>query len=194
MATNNKLNLWKLFMPEETWEVLSSKVALDQPPFLKVEMERVRLPDGREIEEWPIVDARDYVNAVALNDAGEMMVLEGYKHGIRKSSWQMLGGYLEQDEDTLEAVKRELLEETGYSSDDWQKLGSYIVDANRRVGTGHFYLARNARQTAEPSNDDLERIEVKWVSPNEVQRALHDGRIAGMSYAVNVALALLQGI
>ena len=181
-------------MSEETWEVLSRKVALDKLPFLKVEMEHVRLPDGREIEEWPIVDARDYVNAVVLNEVGHLLVLEGYKHGIRKSSWQMLGGYLEGDEDPLEAVKRELLEETGYTSDNWQELGSYVVDANRRVGVGHFYLARDARRIAEPDNDDLEQIEIEWVSQTEARQALHDGRIAAMSYAVNVALALLSGI
>ena len=181
-------------MTEETWEVLSSKVALNQPPFLRVEMEHIRLPDGREIEEWPIVNARDYVNAVVLNESGQIMVLEGYKHGIGRSSWQVLGGYLEEGENPLDAVKRELLEETGYSSDDWQKLGSYIIDANRRVGVGHFYLARDARLTTEPDNDDLEQIEIKWVSQTEAQKALHDGRIAAISYAVNVALALLSGL
>ena len=181
-------------MPEETWEVLNSKVALNNPPFLKVEMEHVRLPDGREIEEWPIVDARDYVNAVVLNEAGQVMVLEGYKHGIRRSSWQVLGGYLEESEDPLEAVKRELLEETGCSSDNWQHLGSYIIDANRRVGVGHFYLALDARQTSKPDNDDLEQIEVNWVSQAEIAQALRDGRIAAISYAVNVALALISGL
>ena len=154
-------------------------------------MEHILLPDGREIEEWPIVYARDYVNAVVLNEAGQVMMLEGYKHGVRRASWQVLGGYLEENEDPLDAVKRELLEETGYTSNNWQKLGSYVVDANRRVGVGHFYLARDARRTAEPDNDDLEQIEIKWVSLTEARKGLHDGRIAAMSYAVNVALALL---
>lgn len=181
-------------MPEETWEVLRSKVALDKPPFLKVEMEHVRLPNGREIEEWPIVYARDYVNAVVLNEAGEVMVLEGYKHGLRASSWQVMGGYLEEGEDPLDAVKRELLEETGYASEHWEKLGSFVVDANRRVGTGHFYLARNTRVVAQPSHDDLEGFAIKWVSIAEMNQALFDGRIALMAYAVNIALALLRGL
>ena len=181
-------------MPEETWEILSTKTALNTPPFLKVEMEHVRLPDGREIQEWPIVDARDYVNAVVLNEAAQVMILEGYKHGLRKSSWQVMGGYLEEGENPLEAAKRELLEETGYSSDHWQELGSYVIDANRRVGVGHFYLARDARQTSQPNSDDLEQIEVKWVSQAEITQALYDGRIAAMSHAANVALALLAGL
>lgn len=181
-------------MSEEAWEVLSRKVALNQPPFLKVEMEHVRLPDGREIKEWPIVYARDYVNAVVLNESGKIMIVEGYKHGIRRSSWQVPGGYLEEGEDPLAAIQRELLEETGYESGEWQALGSYVKDANRRVAVGHFFLARNARKTTEPNNDDLEHMQIKWVSAAEARLALQDGRIAGMSYAVNVALALLSGI
>jgi len=181
-------------MPEETWEILSTRTVLNNPPFLKVAMEHVRLPDGREIEEWPIVDARDYVNAVVLNEAGQVMVLEGYKHGLRTSSWQVMGGYLEQGEDPLDAAKRELLEETGYSSDDWEKLGSFVVDANRRVGTGHFYLARNARVEAQPYHDDLEGFSIRWVDTADIRQALFDGRIALMAYAINVALALSRGL
>ena len=178
-------------MPEETWEVLSSKVVLNNPPFLKVEMEHVRLPDGREIEEWPIVDARDYVNAVVLNEAGEIMIVEGYKHGIGRSSWQVPGGYLEPGEDPLTAIQRELLEETGYESREWALLGSYVKDANRRVAVGHFFIARNARKTTQPDNNDLEQMQIRWVSAGEARLALQDGRIAGMSYAINITLALI---
>lgn len=179
-------------MPEETWEVLNRKVVLNKPPFLKVEMEHVRLPDGREIEEWPIIDARDYVNVVVMNEAGEIMIVEGYKHGIRRSSWQVPGGYLEPGEDPLEAIQRELLEETGYESEEWGLLGSYVKDANRRVSVGHFFLARNARKTTEPNNNDLEQMQIRWVSAAEARRALRDGRIVGMSYAINITLALLS--
>ena len=64
---------------EEKWEVLRREVALKHP-FLDVEMETVRLPSGRLIEDWPIVDARDYAMVVVENEAGELLILEGYKH------------------------------------------------------------------------------------------------------------------
>lgn len=177
-------------MTEESWKVLSEKEIL-RHPFINVTMQQVRLPDGTIIEEWPIVHTRDYANVVLLNESGQAMILEGYKHGLGRSSWQTPGGYLEPREDPLEAIKREVLEETGYASDDWQHLGSFVIDANRRVGTGHFYLARNARQVAAPNNGDLEGFEINWVSIPELRQALRDGRIALMGYGVNIALALL---
>jgi ADP-ribose pyrophosphatase len=174
----------------DIWEVLGREKVLEHP-FLGVEMERIRLPNGEVIEDWPIVSTRDYANAVVLNESGQVMILHGYKHGPGRSSWQVPGGYLEDGEDALDAIQREVLEETGYASDDWKPLGSFVVDANRRVGVGHFYLARNARLLAAPQHGDLEGFEIVWVSLEVVRQALHDGRVAIISYAANIALALL---
>jgi ADP-ribose pyrophosphatase len=176
-------------MQEEYWEVLGSKTVLEHP-FLRVTMQQVRLPDGRTIADWPIVGTRDYVNVMALNEAGEAIVLEGYKHGLGRSSWQVPGGYLEESEEPLTAIQRELLEESGYASDDWLPLGSFVVDANRRGGIGHFFLARNAKSVARPIHNDLEGFAIKWVGIDELKQALFDGRIALMAHAVNVALGL----
>ena len=177
-------------MIEESWDVLGSEPVLAHP-FLRVEMQQVRLPDGRIISDWPIVHTRDYADVAVQNEAGQIMVLEGYKHGPGRSSWQAPGGYLEPGEAPLDAIKRELLEETGYHSDNWESLGSFVVDANRRVGVGHFFLARNAERTAAPDHNDLEGFEIKWVSMDELKQALSSERIAIMSSATNFALALL---
>jgi ADP-ribose pyrophosphatase len=90
-------------MSDEKWDVLKRETVLDTP-YLKVAMEQVRLPDGRIIDEWPIVDVRDYVNALVINEAGEAMVIEGYKHGLGRSSWQVVGGYLEKGEEPLATI------------------------------------------------------------------------------------------
>ena len=175
----------------ENWHVLQREMVLEHP-FVSVSMEQVRLPDGQLIMDWPKVYTRDYVNALVLNHAGEAMILEGYKHGGGWSSWQVVGGYLDDDEDPYTAVRRELLEETGYACDTWFYVGSYTVDANRHVGVGHFFYATGAYRLAEPNHHDLEEFAVKWVSVKELKCALIDGRIATMSYAANVALALLM--
>jgi ADP-ribose pyrophosphatase len=177
-------------LSDEQWDVLNRETVLETP-FLKVEMQQVRLPDGRIIDEWPIVDTGDYVNALILNEAGEAMIIEGYKHGLGRSNWQILGGYLEKGEEPLAAVQRELREETGYESDQWQHLGSFVVDANRRIGVGHFFLARQARSAGEANHDDLEQFTICWVSLAELREAVGDGRVAVVSYAVNIALGLL---
>ena len=176
-------------MSDAKWYILASEPIVDHP-FLKVTMEKLSLPDGQIIDDWPIVDACDYVNAVVFNEEGQALILEGYKHGVRRTSWQVVGGYLEGQEDPLTAIQRELLEETGYHSDEWRYLGSFVVDANRRVGTGHFFIGFNARPAAEPTHQDLEDFTIRWVSVKELLYAVMDGRINILSYALNITLAL----
>jgi ADP-ribose pyrophosphatase len=177
-------------MPEERWKVIDQRMIVDDP-YVRITMQQIELPDGRVIPDWPFVHTRDYVNALVLDASGQVMVLEGYKHGLGRSSWQVVGGYLEAGEEPLMAIKRELLEETGFQADQWQELGSFVGDANRHVGVGHFFLANNARQVAEPDHDDLEKFTVRWVSLDDLKGALFDGRVGIASYAINIALALL---
>jgi ADP-ribose pyrophosphatase len=176
-------------MADRSWKVIKSQQVVDNP-YTQVFMQSLELPDGRLIEDWPIIQTLDYVNALVLNDAGEAMILEGYKHRLGRSSWQVVGGYLEQDEQPVAAIQRELLEETGYTSEDWDHLGSFIVDANRRVGEGHFFLARNAKKVTEPNHNDLEYFDLRWVSLESLKVALRDGRVGILSYAINISLAL----
>ena len=174
----------------ENWHVLQREMVWEHP-FVSVSMEQVRLPSRQVIMDWPKIHTRDYVNVLVLNDAGEAMIIEGYKHGNGWSGWQVVGGYLEEGEDPYTAVQRELLEETGYSCDKWLYLGSYTMDANRHVGVGHFFYATGAQQIAEPNHNDLESFNVTWVPVKDLKYALIDGRIGVISYAANIALALL---
>jgi ADP-ribose pyrophosphatase len=174
---------------DEKWEVLSSETVL-QHPFLGVSMETVRLPSGRVIEGWPIVDSRSYVMVVVENQAGELLILEGYKHGLGRSSWQVVGGYLEEGEEPEAAAQREMLEESGYESGEWHALGSFVVDANRRAGTAHIFLARRSHPADRVDSDDLEQVALRWVTAEEARQALYDGRVAIISTAVALALAL----
>lgn len=174
----------------DKWQTLSSESAIDHP-FLRVTMDTVLLPDGTVIPDWPTVHAGDYVNIFVVNSSGEALILEGYKHGSGRVTWQTVGGYIERGEDPYTAAQRELLEEAGLACRQWRHLSSFVVDANRHVGTGHFFIGYGPESVAAPDSGDLEAYELKWVPIVELKRALWDGRLNVMSYGVNVALALI---
>lgn len=181
-------------MTEKTadqWTVLEKQTVL-QHPFLRVEMEKLLLPDGRIIPDWPIVHMREYVNAFVMNEANEVLIFEGYKHGPDRTGWQVLGGYVEKGEAPLAAVQRELLEETGLQSSEWEHLGNYVTDANRRGGLGHFFIARRVQSVGQGQDDENETSTAKWVSLEEIQAALFDGRFISLTYAVSTALGLIR--
>ncbi len=160
-------------------------------PFYSVSTQQLSLSGEQAVLHWQQMETRDYVNALILNDAEQAMILEEYKHGSGWSSWQVLGGFLQEGEDPLTAVKRELLNETGYTSNTWYYLGSYVGKANHHVGVGHFFCARNAQKVTQPTHQHPEEYQLKWVPLRDLRLALLDGRIAVVSYAVTVALTML---
>ena len=177
-------------MTQDLWKTINSESVLDHP-YVSVEMEEVRLPDSRVISDWPKIHAGDFVNIFVVNENDQALVLDGYKHGVGRSSWQLIGGYLENGENPFAAAERQLRSETGYDCEEWRYLGSFIVDANRHIGIAHFFLAFNARRVhvAQPKN--IENSVLRWIPLQELKYALWDGRIAGMSYATNISLGLL---
>jgi ADP-ribose pyrophosphatase len=154
--------------------------------------ERVGLPDGREVEGFLWIKARDFVAMVAVTEDDEVILVRSYKHGPRTISLAVPAGYLETDEAPLAAAKRELLEETGYTSNGWSSLGRYVVDGNYGVGAAHIFLARGARKVAEPASGDLEEMEVVIAPLDAISEYLRRGDVVQLASAAAIALGLLE--
>jgi ADP-ribose pyrophosphatase len=175
------------------WKTLSRKVLLSKPPWLTVEAHEIQLPDGKLISGWPWVITPEYVSIAPLTAEGRFLCFRQTKYALQgTSSLAAVGGYLEAGESPIDGAKRELREETGYEATTWVDLGSYVVEANRGVGRGHFFLAHDARQVTEEDKDDLEDQESLLLTPEEIEQALVQREFKVMSWAATFALALLH--
>jgi len=175
------------------WRTRSRRTLFAQPPWITLEHHEVELPDGRVIPDWPWVITPDFVNVAAVTDDGRFLCFRQVKYAVKDgATLATVGGYLEPGEDPLACARRELLEETGYAARDWLHLGSYPVDGNRGVGTGHFWLAIGAHRVADADADDLEEQMLLLLSQAEVEQALAEGEFKLMSWAACMALALLR--
>ena len=175
------------------WKTKARQTVLDNPPWLTVEHHTVELPDGRLIQNWPWVITPDYINVVAVTEDGHFICFRQVKYGIEGTTLSIVGGYINEGEEPLAAAQRELLEETGYESPDWVSLGSYLVDPNRGIATGHLFLARQARYITPRVADDLEEQELLLLTREEIESALENGDIKVLAWAAAVAFALRFG-
>jgi ADP-ribose pyrophosphatase YjhB (NUDIX family) len=77
------------------------------------------------------------VVGVVLNDVGQILLV---KHTYReKYPWGLPSGWLKRGEQPMEALKREIKEETGYVAKKWISFGKYILDPNRGVADMHLF-------------------------------------------------------
>ncbi len=172
------------------WKTQTREIVLDEPPWLTVEHHTIELPDGRLLPDWPWIITPDYINVVAVTEDGHFICFRQVKYGIEGATLAIVGGYIEDGEEPLAAAQRELLEETGYESPDWVSLGSYLVDPNRGIATGHLFLARQARYVTPRDADDLEEQDLLLLTREEVEAVLERGEIKIMAWAATVAFAL----
>jgi len=171
------------------WKTKARQTVLDDKPWLVVEHHTAELPDGRLIPNWPWIITPDYINVVALTEDERFLCFRQVKYGIEGPTLSVVGGYINEGESPLAAAQRELLEETGYESPDWLSLGSYLVDPNRGIATGHLFLARQAHFVTPRNADDLEEQELLLLTHTELEAALERGEIKVLAWAAAVAFS-----
>lgn len=91
---------------------------------------------------------------------GDKALLAYEEQPAKSPSFSFFGGRMEEDEEPLDAAKRELLEETGLTSDEWELYKEYGSEG-KIIWPMYLFIARNCRQTAEPHLDPGEKIERK---------------------------------
>ena len=158
------------------WKVLETRDLLVAPPWLKVESQRVGLPDGREVDEYYRVTLPDYALMFAEDDQGRVLVLKQYKHGVGAVSLSFPAGTFNAGEEAFDCARRELMEETGYEASDWRALGRYVTHANAYGNAAHIFHATGCRKVAEANSGDLEEMELLLMTREELFAAAAEGQ------------------
>lgn len=129
---------------------------------------------GKE-EKMIVVRSRDAGNVVAITKEGKVVMVRQFRFGIEADTIEVPGGLIEKGEDSMEAVKRELLEETGYSGGKWQFLQTIQSNPVYMDGLIHQYLAVGVEKTGEQHLDPGENIEVEEMSEADLKEAFESG-------------------
>lgn len=78
-------------------------------------------------------------------------------------------------EDALEAARRELMEETGYESDEWEHLLTIPSNATIADNYAYIFTAKNCRKVAGQSLDETECLNVILHTADEIEKLVHGG-------------------
>ena len=173
----------------EHWQIIGSKDIYDASPWIRVSIQEVRLPNGKVVDNFHRVKMPEYAVVVARTSDGRMIMERQYKHGVGKVSLMLPGGLIKPGEEPIAAARRELVEETGYSAQNWQSLGSFVANANYGCGKAHIFVAENAKKMKAPDSGDLEEMEIVLLKPESLVDAFLSNEIVALSAITAIALA-----
>lgn len=171
------------------WETLESRKVFTAKPWIQLSVEKVRLPDGRVVEDFYQMQFIDCVVIFAQTKEGKVLMERQYKHGVRKITLTLPTGGVDKGEQPLSAAQRELKEETGYVSREWRYLGRFAQLGNMGGSHIHLFRALNAKWVTEPKAGDLEEMEIVLMDPADLIKGMRNGAISILNTVATILLA-----
>ena len=161
---------------EKKWKILSSEY-LVQRPWLTARRDVAELPDGRINHEYYVLEYPDWVNIIAITKDGQMVLERQYRHALGKTCYELPCGVIEDGETPLEAAKRELLEETGFSGGEWQEWMTLSPNPATSTNLAHSFLATGVEKVSGQHLDATEDIDVFLLDQDYVRDLLQNNQI-----------------
>jgi len=170
-------------MDHKDWDILDTEM-LHDGGWLKLRRERCRTNTGQIIDPYYILDFEGWVLTIPVTIDRKLLLLEHYRHGLRRISWEFPSGLGEPGETPIEGAERELIEETGYAGDNARILGRLAPNPAIQSNYMSVVLITGAKPVAKPALEPGEELKVHMLSVEQVSEMVADNR---MYHALNVA-------
>ncbi|MDF2701833.1 MAG: hydrolase [Rubrobacteraceae bacterium] len=173
----------------EAWKRLRSERLLETPYFA-LRSDRLRLPGGAVKDPYYVVERPDAAIIFPLTGEGEVVLVRQYRPPLERMELGLPAGLVEEGEKPEAAARRELLEETGYSGDQWEPLGSLASSPSLKDNWAYLFLARDVEESAPPAPDEHELVEVVRAPVGDLPGLIRSGEIVSSSGVAAIMLAL----
>lgn len=176
------------------WKIKSTERVLDSE-YVKVDKDDVTLPHGREIADFYKVTIKDCAAIVAITPDNRIILKKEYRHCYGEELIEIPAGVLEAGEDTIQAAKRELEEETGYVGKKWTYLGKTVESSAKLTNYMYIYLAEDCEKVSSQKLDYGEDIEVLEVGLDKaVEMIMNNKIICNSSIGAILKVARIKGL
>lgn len=118
---------------------------------------------------------------------GDKIIIQRQEQPDKPEFLSLVGGRIEEGEDPLDGAKRETLEETGYSSDDWE-----LIAQRQPMGKLDWelfvYVAHNAKKVAEQDLDAGEKIKLEFYTLDKLIDIVDSGELHWIDHEIRIDL------
>lgn len=148
-------------------QILDSEYIIKRP-WLTARCDRLLMPNGNINPEFYVLEYPSWVNVVAITDDSRFVMVRQYRHGLGVISTELCAGVVEDGEEPIDAAKRELLEETGYTGGEWSLQCVISGNPSTTSNLTYCFLATGVTPTGTQHLDATEDIEVLTLSRSEL--------------------------
>ncbi len=155
-------------------KTISSQLVYDGRA-VKLRVDTVSTPDGRETKR-EIIEHRDCVAIVAIDANDNVLLVNQFRKPVEEELLEIPAGGIEDGQDPVTTVRREMQEETGYLPQKVKKLGGFYSAPGYCSEYLHLYLATDlipSRLYAE----DTESIELVRMPVSQIPALIASGKI-----------------
>ena len=157
------------------WKTLSTEKVYETAWF-KVRRDQVINHNNKEITYSVLELHSPSVTIAAMDTQGRIMVQRQYRYSLDKSIWEFPAGHSD-GENLVAAAKRELLEETGMTSDEWVELGDINVAVGVANISSRLFLAKNAKNVSDKRDEEEDITSQQFMSINEIEDLVLKGEL-----------------
>ena len=137
-----------------------------------------RSHDRRGHHDFYVLAAPDWVNIIPLTEDQHVVMVRQFRHGIEDFTLEIPGGMVDaEDPSPMHAARREMVEESGYDSEDIIELGKVHPNPAIQGNYCHTFLARRVRAGLKHELDTTEETEVVLVPLASIKELIADGTI-----------------
>ncbi|CAB1063603.1 ADP-ribose pyrophosphatase (EC [Olavius sp. associated proteobacterium Delta 1] len=177
-------------MENSTTTIINSRTTVHQGRVFNLIRENVTLDNGVTTD-MEFVEHPGATAIIPILNESRVLLLKQYRHALRQYIWEIPAGTIDPQESVIICAKRELIEETGYSANQWQSLGEITPVPGYSDERIHIYLATDL-QPAEQDLDPDEIINVHEVGFSEAIEMIRLGEIQDAKSITGLLLARIQ--
>jgi ADP-ribose pyrophosphatase len=171
------------FMSLKPWKILGSKY-LYRANGMALRIDQCEIPNGNIFEPY-VIETGTWVNIIALTKNREVVLVKQYRHGAGQVMLEIPAGVMdEEDKSPLQTAKRELLEETGYTSSKMIEVGKTYPNPATHNNLTYSFLALDVEKVGQQHLDETEEIDVSLMPFDEFIASAKSG---GLPQALHIA-------
>lgn len=169
---------------------LTSKLIYENK-WTKVYEDTFQMPSGSE-GLYAYFERQNGIGAVVLDKDNRVLLLNQYRYPIKGFQWNIPGGGVEEGESLEEAVKREVLEESGLRVEIIRSLGRVYPQSSITSQYINLYLCKTSDELQldiERGEDDEWIKDIKFFEMDELLKMIDLGELTDASSGNAIQIA-----